>query len=65
MSHDAPGDARLPHVNDLHPHVATLIIGRAVAESYRDVIDAPIPDRLVAILRQMETGEADHDRSPA
>ena len=65
MSHDAEGDARLPHVNDLHPHVAALIIGRGYTETYRDVLDAPIPEALVSILRQMETSEADHDRSTA
>jgi hypothetical protein len=61
MSRDASGDVRLPHVNDLHPDVATFMIARAFAETYRDVLDAPIPDPLVAILRQMETRRADHD----
>jgi hypothetical protein len=65
MSHDASGDVRLPHVNDLHPDVATFMMARAFAEVYRDVLDAPIPDPLVAILRQMDIREADHERSPA
>ncbi len=65
MPHDASGDVRLPHVNDLHPDVATFMIARAFAEVYRDVLDAPVPDPLVAILRQMEIGEADHERSSA
>lgn len=60
MTHDASGDVRLPHVNDLHPDVATFMITRAIAETYRDVLDAPVPDPLVAILRQMEIQEADH-----
>lgn len=60
MSHDASGDVRLPHVNDVPPDVATFMIARAFAETYRDVLDAPIPDPLVAILRQMETWEANH-----
>jgi hypothetical protein len=51
MRHDASCDVRLPHVNDLHPDVATFMIARAFAETYRDVLDAPIPDPLVAILR--------------
>jgi hypothetical protein len=61
MPHDAPGDVRLPHINDLHPDVATLMIARAFAETYRDVLDAPVPDPLVAILRQMEIRKADHE----
>jgi hypothetical protein len=61
MSHDASGDVRLPHVNDLHPDVATFMFARAFTETYRDVLDAPIPDPLVAILRQMEIRKADHD----
>ncbi|WP_404291779.1 hypothetical protein ACD578_06070 [Microvirga sp. RSM25] len=61
MPHDALGDVRLPHVNDLHPDVATFMIARAFAETYRDVLDAPVPDPLVAILRQMEIGKADHE----
>jgi hypothetical protein len=62
MTHDGPGDVRLPHVNDLHPDVATFMIARAFAETYRDVLDAPIPEPLVAILSQMEIVETDHDR---
>jgi hypothetical protein len=65
MPHDAPGDVRLPHVNDFHPDVATLMIARAFAKTYRDVLAAPMPDPLVASLRQMESKEVDHDRSPA
>ena len=65
MSHDASGDVRLPDVNDLHPDVATFMMARAFAEVYRDVLDAPVPDPLVAILRQMEIREADHEPSPA
>ena len=65
MPHDASGDVRLPHVNDLHPDVATFMMARAFAEVYWDVLEAPVPDPLVAILRQMEIREADHERSPA
>lgn len=65
MTHDASSDVRLPHVNDPHPDVATFMIARAFAETYRDVFDAPVPEPLVAILRQMEIREADHERSPA
>jgi hypothetical protein len=61
MPHDASGDVRLPHVNDLHPDVATFLMARAFAEVYRDVLEAPVPDPLVAILRQMEIREAGHE----
>jgi hypothetical protein len=61
MPHDASSDVRLPHVNHLRPDVATFMIARAFAETYRDVLDAPIPDPLVAILRKMEISEADHE----
>ena len=64
MPRDATGDVRLPHVNELHPDVATLMIARAIAETYRDVLEAPIPDRIAAILRQMETMEFGRDRNP-
>ena len=65
MPHDASGDVRLPHVNDLQPDVATFMIARAFAETYRDVLEAPVPDPLVAILRQMEIRENDYERSSA
>jgi hypothetical protein len=65
MPVDASGDVRLPYVNDLHPDVATFMIARAFAETYRDVLNAPVPEPLVAILRQMEIREADHDRDAA
>ncbi len=63
MSHDTSGDVRLPHADDLHPDVATFMLARAFAETYRDVLDTPVPDLLVAILRQMEIRKADHDRT--
>ncbi len=65
MPHDASGDVRLPRGNDLHPDMATLMMARVFAETYRDVLDAPVPEPLVAILRQMEIRKADHDRSAA
>lgn len=65
MPHDAASDVRLPHVNDLHPDVATFMIARAFAETYRDVLEAPVPDPLVAILRQMEIKENFYERSSA
>jgi hypothetical protein len=54
MSHDASGDVRLPRVGDLHPDVATMMIARAFAEIYRDVLEEPVPEQLAAILRRMD-----------
>ena len=61
MPHDNRSDERPPHADDLDPDVATLMIARAFAETYRDVFEAPVPEPLVAILRQMERG-AERDR---
>ena len=55
MSHDASGDVRLPHVDNLHPDVATFMIARAIAEVYRDSLEQPVPEPLMAILRRMES----------
>ncbi|GEO17713.1 hypothetical protein [Microvirga aerophila] len=65
MSHDAPSDVRLPHVDDLHPDVATFIMARAFAEVYRDVLEEPIPAPLVTVLRQMERWKAARGRHAA
>ena len=62
ISHDASSDGRLPHADDLHPDVATFMLARASAETYRDVLNAPVPEPLVAILRQMEIRETNHVR---
>jgi hypothetical protein len=63
MPHDASGDVRLPHVADICPDVATFMIARAFAEVYRDVLEEPVPEPLVAILQRMDGREArrDHD----
>jgi hypothetical protein len=55
MPHDASGDVRLPRVDELHPDVATFMIARAFAEVYRDVLKEPVPEKLAAILRRMES----------
>ncbi len=62
MPNDASGDECLPHADDIYPDVATLMMARAFAETYQDVFEAPVPELLVAILRQMENGvERDRD----
>ena len=59
MPRDASGDVRLPHVDDLHPDVATFMIARAFAEVYRDELEQPVPEALAAILRKTEPQELD------
>ncbi|WP_246205866.1 hypothetical protein [Microvirga arsenatis] len=54
MSHDASGDVRLPRVDQLHPDVAAFMLARAFAEVYRDVLEEPVPESLLAILRRKE-----------
>lgn len=60
MPRHARGDMGLPRVADLPPDVATFMIARALAEVYRDVLSAPIPERLAAVLRRIESGERPH-----
>jgi hypothetical protein len=59
MPRDASGDVRLPHVDNLHPDVATFMIARAFAEVYRDELEEPVPEALAAILRKTEPQEMD------
>jgi hypothetical protein len=59
------GKVSLPHVDDLHPDVATFMITRAFAEVYRDVLEEPVPEPLAAVLRQMEQWVDDHARHAA
>ena len=59
MPRDASADARLPHVDDLHPDVATFMIARAFAEVYRDELEEPVPEALAAILRKTAPQEVD------
>jgi hypothetical protein len=62
MPRNASREVRLPHVRDLHPDVASFMLARAFAEVYRDVLDEPVPEPLMAILRMMESRETDHGR---
>ncbi len=65
MSRHARGDMRLPRVADLPPDVATFMIARALAEVYRDALNAPVPERLAAVLRRIENGENPHGHGAA
>jgi hypothetical protein len=65
MPRDTSGDVRLPHVDDLHPDVATFMIARAFAEIYRGTVEEPVPAPLAAILRQIESREDGHGQRAA
>jgi hypothetical protein len=65
MPRNASSEMRLPHVRDLHPDVATLMLARAFAEVYRDVLDEPVPEPLMVILRTMKSRGMDRGRDAA
>ena len=51
-------DIRLPRVDELPPNLATMIVGKVLAEAYREAIDAPLPECLAQVLRELEEREA-------
>jgi len=55
MPDNVPGDVHLPRIDDMPRDVATLMIARAFAEVYRDVLKEPVPKRLMAIVRRMQS----------
>jgi len=65
MPYDSSGDARLPHVADVCPDVASFMIARAFAELYRDVLSEPVPEPLVAILRRMDSRDNGYEHDAA
>ena len=65
MPRQAYGDMRLPRVDDLPTHVATLMVARALAEVYRDALNETIPERLAAILCRIGNGEDRHGHDAA
>ena len=50
-------DLRLPRVDDPPRNLAMMMVGRALAETLRDTIDAPLPEPLARILREIEQWE--------
>jgi hypothetical protein len=65
MTRHTAGGKRLPRVDDLPGNIVTLMIVRALAEVYRDALRQPIPERLAAILRRIETGKNPHGHDAA
>jgi hypothetical protein len=55
MPDNVPSDVHLPRVDDVPRDVATLMIACAFAEVYCDVLKEPVPERLMAIVRRMQT----------
>jgi len=50
-------DLRLPRVDDSPPNLAMMMVDRALAETLRDTLDAPLPEPLARILREIERWE--------
>jgi hypothetical protein len=50
-------DIRLPHVDEPPPNLAVMIVGKALAEAYREALEGPLPKRLTRILRKIEEPE--------
>jgi hypothetical protein len=49
---------RLPRVDKPPPNLVLMLIGKALAETYRDAMDQPLPEPLARIVRDIETREA-------
>ena len=47
----------LPGVEHLPPNLALMVVGRVLAEAYRDLTDQPLPEHLTCILREIEARE--------
>jgi len=65
MARHALGGTPQARVAGCHADVAALLIARALAEVYRDLLNEPVPERLAAILRRAEKAESPHGPDPA
>ena len=50
-------DIRLPHVDEPPPNLALMIVGKALADTYREAVDDPFPECLTRILDDLEQWE--------
>ena len=57
-------DIRLPHVDEPPPNLAVMIVGKALAEVYRESIGDLLPERLAHILREIEEREVMDGQRP-
>jgi hypothetical protein len=53
------GGVFLLHADSLNPQFPALAIGRSLAESLKDTVEAPLPERLAELLRQLEDPKTD------
>jgi hypothetical protein len=53
-------DRHLPRVDETPPNLALMVLGRALAEAYRDTVGQPLPEPLDRILRAIEDREGRH-----
>jgi hypothetical protein len=47
----------LPGMEDPPPNLALMVMGRVLAEAYRDLTDQVLPEHLACILREIEARE--------
>jgi len=47
-------DIRLPDGEEPAPNLALMILGKALADAYRDAVEEPLPEGLSRILREIE-----------
>jgi hypothetical protein len=57
-------DIRLPRVDEPPPNLAVMIVGKALAEAYREALDGSLPERLARILREIEEREVMDGQRP-
>lgn len=54
---------RLPRVDARPPNLVLMLIGKALAETYRDTMNQPLPEPLARIVREIESREARDGRA--
>jgi hypothetical protein len=56
---------RLPRVDEPPPNLALMVLGKALAQAYREPAEGPLPPALARIVRTIEEREALVDRNAA
>ena len=53
-----------PELDEPAPNLALMLVGKALAETYRDAVDAQLPECLMCIVRELAEREAaDEERT--
>lgn len=52
------GGVFLLHADSLHPQFPVSTIGQALAEAFKDTVEAPLPDRMTKLLWRLEDPDA-------